>query len=129
VKCINCGTDSDYRARQADGRCRACHREFAFEPKRDRGMTDLAFKLAIEAVSDDGRLSWTDDHLYYDVARRARRRRVLHRMLRRPIVSLDRDAFDRLFGRWIVAHGEPGGRLTRRAFAARPEARARTAPA
>ena len=73
MKCIYCGTDSNMRAREA-GRCRGCGRPFAFEPKRDRGMTDLTFKLAIEAVSDGGRLVWTDDHLYYDVCRRVRRR-------------------------------------------------------
>lgn len=117
MKCIHCGTDSDYRARQAGGRCRACSREFAFEPKRDRGITDLMFKLAIEAVSDSARLVWTDDQLYYDVCRRARRRRILHRLLRRPIVSLERTAFELLLGRWIDTHGAPSGRLERRAFA------------
>jgi len=117
VKCVHCGTDSDYRARQVGGRCRECRRRFAFEPKRDRGLTDLTFKLALEAVSDSGRLSWTDDHLYYDICRRVRRRRILHRLLRRPIVSLDRSSFELLLGRWIHTHGPPSGRLKRRAFA------------
>ena len=117
MKCIHCGTDSDYRARRAGGRCRRCNRRFAFEPRRDRGMTDRTFKLAIEAVSDNGRLAWTDDHLYYDVCRRVRRRRVLHRLLRRPIVSLDRSSFELLVGRWIDAHGPMVGRLERRTFA------------
>jgi hypothetical protein len=117
VKCAYCGTDSDYRARQASGNCRRCGRQFAFEPKRDRGLTDLTIKLAIEAVSDSGRLAWTDDHLYYDVCRRARRRRIMHRLLRRPMVSLDRSSFELLLGRWIDAHGPPSGRLERKAFA------------
>jgi len=117
VKCVHCGTDSNYKERRAGGRCNSCRRRFAFEPKRDRGLTDLTFKLAIEAVSDGGRLVWTDDHLYYDVCRRVRRRRVLHRLLRRPIVSLDRSSFELLLGRWIQAHGSPSGRLKRRAFA------------
>jgi hypothetical protein len=117
VKCANCGTDSDYRARQAIGRCRRCGRRFAFEPKRDRGLTDFTFKLALEAVSDSGRLVWTDDHLYYDVCRRVRRRRILHRLRRRPSVSLDRSSFEFLLARWIDAHGPPSGRLERRAFA------------
>jgi hypothetical protein len=117
VKCAHCGTDSDYQSRQASGRCRVCGTRFAFEPKRDRGMTDLTFKLAIESVSDDGRLVWTDDHLYYDVCRRVRRRRILHRLLRRPIVSIDRSSFELLLGRWIDTHGPPSGRLVRSAFA------------
>ena len=117
MKCIHCGTDSDYRARQAGGSCRACGRQFAFEPRRDRGLTDLTFKLAIEAVSDDGRLAWNDDHLYYDVCRRVRRRRILHRLLRRPMVSLDRSSFELLLGRWVDAHGPLVGRLEPRVFA------------
>ena len=117
MKCAYCGTDSDYRARQASGNCRRCGRQFAFEPKRDRGLTDLTFKLAIEAVSDSGRLAWTDDHLYYDVCRRVRRRRILHRLLRRPMVSLDRPSFELLVGRWVDAHGPLVGRLERRTFA------------
>ncbi len=110
-------THSDYKARQAAGACRSCGRKFAFEPKRDRGMTDLTFKLAIEAVSDNGRLGWNDDHLYYDVCRRVRRRRMVHRLLRRPMVSLDRQSFELFLGRWIDAHGPMVGRLQRRVFA------------
>jgi hypothetical protein len=117
VKCIHCGTDSDYKTRQAGGACRECGRKFTFEPKRDRGMTDLTFKLAIQAVSDDGRLAWNDDHLYYDVCRRFRRRRHMHRLLRRPMVSLDRPYFELLLGWWIEAHGPIVGRLERRVFA------------
>ena len=117
MKCAQCGTDSDYRTRKAHGRCRKCSRRFAFEPKRDRGLTDLTFKLAIEAVSDNGRLVWTDEHLYYDVCRRVRRRRILHRLLRRPMVSLDRSSFELLVERWIDAHGPLVGRLERRTFA------------
>lgn len=117
MKCVHCGTDSDYKARQAGRGCRECGRGFAFEPKRDRGMTDLTFKLAIEAVSDGGRLAWTEDHLYYDVCRRVRRRRILHRLLRRPMVSLDRSSFELLLGRWVDAHGPLVGRLEPRVFA------------
>lgn len=116
MKCIHCGTDSDYRARQGQGACRACARRFAFEPRRDKGLTDMTFKLALEAVSDGGRLVWSDDHLYYDVCRRVRRRRILHRLLRRPLVSLDRSSFELLLGRWMHAHGPLSGRLLRRAF-------------
>lgn len=117
MNCIYCGANADYKTRQASRQCPECGRAFAFEPKRDRGVTDPTFKLAIEAVSDGGRLLWTDDHLYYDVCRRVRRRRFLHRLLRRPIVSLDRSSFELLLGRWIDTHGPAVGRLERRAFA------------
>jgi hypothetical protein len=80
-------------------------------------MTDLTFKLAIEAISDGGRLAWTEDHLYYDVCRRVRRRRILHRLLRRPMVSLDRTSFEVLLSRWVDAHGPLVGRLEPRMFA------------
>jgi hypothetical protein len=115
VKCTHCGADSNYRARQA-GRICSCGQRFVFEPKRDRGLTDMTFKLAIDAVSDDGRLAWNEDHLYYDVCRRVRRRRFLHRLLRRPIVSLDRASFELLLARWIDVHGPLVGRLGRRVF-------------
>ena len=120
MKCVHCGTDSDYKARRARGNCRECGRRFAFEPRRDRGLTDLTFKLAIEAVSDGGRLAWTKDHLYYDVCRRVRRRRLLHRLLRRPMVSIDRSSFELLLGRWIDAHGRLDGVLEPRVFAEVP---------
>lgn len=116
MKCIYCRTDSDFAARQRCGGCRGCGRPFAFEPKHDGGMTDLTFKLAIEAVSDGGRLAWTDDHLYYDVCRRVRRRRFLHRLLRRSLVSLDRVYFGLLLNQWVATHGPLAGRLERRAF-------------
>ena len=80
-------------------------------------MTDRTFELAIEAVSDNGRLGWNDDHLYYDVCRRVRRRRMVHRLLRRPMVSLDRSNFELLLARWIDAHGPIVGRRERRPFA------------
>ena len=118
MKCAHCGTDADYKARQATGRCRQCARPFAFEPRRDRGMTDLTFKLALEGVSERGELLWTDNHLYYDICRRVRRRRIFHRLVRRPLVSLDRAEFDALYGRWLETNGVPAGRLERPQFGA-----------
>jgi hypothetical protein len=125
VRCIRCGNDSNYRARQ-DGRCGVCGKRFVFEPRNDRRVTDLMFELALDAVSDQRRLGWTDDHLYHDVCRRVRRRRPLHRVLRRPFVSLDRFTFEQLLARWIDTHGPPPGRLQRRVFS---EVAADAAPA
>jgi hypothetical protein len=129
VRCIHCGERADYRARQATGACKACGRRFAFEPRTDKRMTDMTFKLAIEGVSDRGQFLWTDDQLYYDLCRRVRRRRLFHRLVRRPVVSLSRPEFSLLYTRWIDAHGVPEGRLYGRQFepetaAAPPDAEA-----
>lgn len=115
MRCIHCGNDAKYRERSS-GHCPSCRRRFAFEPRRDRGLTDPAFKLAIEGVSDSGRLAWNDDQLYHELCRRVRRRRILHRLLRRPIVSLDRQSFDLLLSRWVDTHGPVAGRLARNVF-------------
>ena len=116
MKCAHCGTDSDFRARAATGACRVCGRRFVFEPRRDRNLTDLTFKLAIEGVSERGAYAWIDDQLYYDLCRRVRRRRLFHRLIRRPTPSLSRDEFELLFARWIDVHGVPEGRLRGRQF-------------
>jgi hypothetical protein len=42
---------------------------------------------------------------------------MVHRLLRRPMVSLDRLHFELLLGRWVDAHGPIVGRLERRVFA------------
>jgi hypothetical protein len=119
MKCVRCGKLNDYKARQAGGgkTCAGCQRPFAFEPREGDPITDGAFSSAIAAVSDDGRLDWLDRQLYYEVARRVRRRRLFHRLTRRARVSLDYHTYASLFVRWITTHGEPPGRLKPRAFA------------
>ncbi len=115
MRCIHCGSDAKFRER-GSGHCPSCRRRFAFEPQRDRGMTDPTFKLAVEGVSDGGRLAFNDDQLYHEVCRRVRRHRILHRLLRRPITSLDRQSFDLLLARWIDVHGPVVGRLEHNVF-------------
>jgi hypothetical protein len=119
MKCLRCGTQNDYRDRQggARGSCASCGKPFAFEPREDDPITDGAFNSAIAAVSDDGRLAWLDRHLYYEVARRVRRRRLFHRLTRRARVSLDHDRYSLLFARWVATYGEPPGLLKPNAFA------------
>ena len=117
MRCARCGKDWDFKAREERHACKACGRRFAFEPRRDRGMTDMTFKLAIDGVSDGGELAWTDDQLYYALSRRVRRRRIFHRLVRKPVPSVDRVEFDALYRRWIGAHGVPAGRLEGRQFA------------
>jgi hypothetical protein len=118
MKCLRCGKQNDYRDRQTAGKaCVSCRHPFAFEPREGDPITDGAFSSAITAVSDDGRLAWLDRQLYYEVARRVRRKRLFHRLTRRAHVSLDDDRFVMLFRRWVGTYGEPPGRLKRNAFA------------
>jgi hypothetical protein len=75
MKCLRCGNDSKYKERTG-GRCPQCHREFAFEPQSGGLMTDAAFQGAIDAVSAQGRIRWGVEHLYYEVCRRYRRKKM-----------------------------------------------------
>jgi hypothetical protein len=118
MKCLQCGKQNDYRDRQAsDRKCVGCGQRFAFEPREGDPITDGSFGNAIASVSDDGRLAWLDRQLYYEVARRVRRRRLFHRLSRRAEVSLDYDRFVSLLSRWIRIYGEPSARLKPNAFA------------
>jgi hypothetical protein len=117
MKCIHCGGKTKYSDRRYSRRCSVCKREFAFEPREGGPLSDLGFKYAIDAVSDMGRLKWTDAHLYYDVARRVRRRRLIQRLLRRPLVSIGLGEFENMLERWISVHGQPPDRLAPRTFA------------
>ena len=70
MKCIYCGTDSKKRDR-ADGRCPRCRHSFAFEPATDSNrVTDPQFKAAIERVSADGSVHFTDRELWYEFNRK-----------------------------------------------------------
>lgn len=75
MKCIRCGHDSKYKERSS-GRCPQCHREFAFEPQQGALLTDAAFQAAIDAVSAKGQIRWGVEHLYYEVCRRIRRKKL-----------------------------------------------------
>jgi hypothetical protein len=76
MKCIRCGHDSKWKARQAaGGPCPNCKRHFAFEPKQGDKITDAAFANAIERCSGEGAVAFTAHHLYYAVARAVEARR------------------------------------------------------
>src|SRR3954467_1976428 len=118
MQCLRCGTQNDYRARgAAPGGCKTCGPKFVFEPRKGDQITDLAFQRAIVAVSDDGRLAWLERQLYYEIARRVRKRRLWHRLTRRARISLEHEEFQRMLARWISVYGRPEGRLARGAFA------------
>jgi hypothetical protein len=72
MKCTYCAADTRYKSREANGgTCESCKRKFAFEPKKDRlKLTDQKFQNALDAISDNGALKFTPDHLRYELARR-----------------------------------------------------------
>jgi hypothetical protein len=118
MKCLGCGTDNDFRTRERTGGvCDVCGRRFVFEPRRGDPVADPSFQNALDVVSEGGRLAWLEDQLYYEMARRARKRRFLHRVTRRARVSIERSDFDELLARWITQYGRPEGRLPAQAFA------------
>ena len=76
MKCIRCGHDSKYKDRSGR-KCPRCKGAFAFEPRAGDPLTDTAFQNAIDAVSAEGRIRWGVEHLYYEVARRYRRAKMV----------------------------------------------------
>jgi hypothetical protein len=70
MKCIHCGTDSKLRDRTG-GRCPKCNHRFAFEPTSDpHKVTDGQFKNAADRVSGNGKVHFTERHLWYEFNRR-----------------------------------------------------------
>jgi hypothetical protein len=70
MKCIHCGTDSKLKDR-ADGRCPKCKHQFAFEPTKDAyRVTDGQLKSAVERVSGDQRVMFTERQLWYEFNRK-----------------------------------------------------------
>jgi hypothetical protein len=72
MKCIHCGSDTTYKVRQSNGgRCGSCLHPFAFEPKTDPyTVSDTLFQRIIKDVSSDGKLSFTEKQLCYELNRR-----------------------------------------------------------
>jgi hypothetical protein len=68
VKCIKCSHDSKAKERPG-GVCPSCGTRFAFDPQAGDPFTDPAFAAAIERVSSGGAVRFTEDHLYYELAR------------------------------------------------------------
>ena len=71
--CIHCRTDAKYKDREG-GKCSSCGHAFAFEPKAGAPLTDAAFASALAHVSSDGKVKWTENYLYYEVARRLQKK-------------------------------------------------------
>jgi DNA-directed RNA polymerase subunit RPC12/RpoP len=80
MKCIKCGASVRLRERN-HGRCPKCRHLFAFDPRTDlHRFTDAEFKNAVDRVSGgNGKVRFTDRHLWYEMDRRWRSSGVLHR--------------------------------------------------
>jgi hypothetical protein len=72
VKCIKCNRDS--KAKERVGGCPGCGSRFAFDPQSGDPFTDAAFAAAIERVSSGGAVRFSENHLYYELARSANRK-------------------------------------------------------
>lgn len=70
MKCIDCGKDSTKKDRDVGGgRCNACYHPFVTEPMED-GLTDMEIKSAEKAVSSNGSLFFSKEHLRYQLQRK-----------------------------------------------------------
>lgn len=67
MKCIYCFRDSK-KSERIDGKCPNCHKSFALDPSGG-SPSDVAFKTAIDRVSGQGRVRFTADNLYFELAR------------------------------------------------------------
>lgn len=68
MKCINCGTQNNYKERVAnDRRCKACSHQFVFEPQRmsEVRFTDTFFAKLISDISANNTLKFTERQLFY----------------------------------------------------------------
>ena len=75
MKCINCLTENNLKARTANrGRCIRCNHQFAFEPARMTGVkiTDPMFAKAIADISVNDTLFFTPKQLFYLLDKRSR---------------------------------------------------------
>lgn len=80
MRCIRCEADCRYPQR-ANGRCPTCDGEFAFEPRNGAPITDAGFKAAIDWVSSQGTVRFLPDHVYFEVARRKRKRHTARNVM------------------------------------------------
>lgn len=68
MKCINCGTENNYRERVANYRhCKNCSHRFVFEPQTmtDVRFTDNFFAKLISDISANNSFKFTNKQLYY----------------------------------------------------------------
>lgn len=68
MKCINCGTENNYRERIKNYRyCKLCSHRFVFEPElmHTAKFTDIFFAKLISDISVNNTLKFTDKQLFY----------------------------------------------------------------
>ena len=61
MKCPNCRFDQKYKSGMV---CGGCGYRFALDPKKQYGITDMAFKLTLDRLSGGGQYYFTRDQLY-----------------------------------------------------------------
>ena len=70
MKCVDCGKDATKKDRDiGGGRCNSCYHAFVTEPLED-GLTDMEIKSAEKAVSSNGTLFFSKEHLKYQLQRK-----------------------------------------------------------
>lgn len=66
MKCINCGTDNNFRDRTKNNRrCKRCQHQFVFDPKAGSPFADLFFKKKLETLSAENYNFFTKKQLSY----------------------------------------------------------------
>ena len=68
MKCINCGTENNYKERLANSRhCKSCNHRFVFEPKLmySAKFSDAFFEKLVTDISVNNTLKFTDKQLFY----------------------------------------------------------------
>lgn len=80
MKCINCGTDNNYRERTANNkRCKQCQHPFAFEPKTmgTYKFSDRFFQKVIATISNNNTIFFTRKQLAYALDKKLKTKQVL----------------------------------------------------
>ena len=78
MKCINCGTQNNYRERIANSRhCKNCNHRFVFEPKLmyPAKFSDAFFEKLVTDISVNNTLKFTENQLYYFLNQRLIKKR------------------------------------------------------
>ena len=66
MKCPNCAFNQKYKSGMT---CGGCGYRFALDPKKPLGLTDAAFKAALDRLSGGGQYFFTQDQLYAQIYR------------------------------------------------------------
>ena len=74
MKCPGCQANQKYKYGMI---CNSCGYQFALDPKTQYGISDMAFKLALDRLSGEGNYYFTYDQLYAQIYRLIRKKHHL----------------------------------------------------